>query len=218
MPLNNSTAPNTPSVGAPRFTTLSAHARLRLKERVGAKEKAILGTLNRGEYVAIGIAPGGSEEHLLFYCENKAASMVAVRDFRSLEVITFLTLPMQETRFALPEGALERSRTLAQTAPKVMQRLVELLGEDGITTYLRSLGSVPAALYDCNPWHYIKQSGGDASIDELARVRGIDPRLIFRLIVKFKGAPPAKVDRDLEAVRAWAAAKRLSLSGTNLQE
>jgi hypothetical protein len=66
-------------VDCTRPTVFSTHARERLYERVGMKERTLRGRLDRGECVNIGIAPAQKKEHLLFYSEKKDCCFVAIR-------------------------------------------------------------------------------------------------------------------------------------------
>lgn len=75
---------------------LTEHARQRISERSVTAEGSIVSMLDEGLFVPIGTEAGSSRSHELLYLAGDGHWFVAIRDVRTLELITLLPVDYHE--------------------------------------------------------------------------------------------------------------------------
>jgi hypothetical protein len=137
---------------------MTGHARQRISERSVTAEESILSMLDGGLFVPIGTETGTNRSHELLYLPGDGHWFVAIRDIRTLELITFLPIDYHENiAWKVSFDAMQEARRMVtgekrreEAEPHTHARLepttlkISLIYElDFIRTARKSLGTYP---------------------------------------------------------------------------
>jgi len=137
---------------------MTEHARQRIAERSVTAEESVLSMLDAGLFVPIGTEAGTNRSHELLYLPEDGHWFVAIRDLRTLELITLLPIDYHENiAWKVSFDAMQTAREMvtgekrrgeaephAHARPEPTTLKISLIYEvDFIRTARKSLGTHP---------------------------------------------------------------------------